>query len=36
MPVVIQSGDSGYIPGNFGLEGPEYLGVYPEYPDLST
>ena len=36
VPVVILSGDSGYIPGNSGPEGPEYPGVYPEYPDLST
>ena len=34
VPVVILSGDSGYIPGNSGPEGPEYPGVYPEFPDF--
>ena len=34
--VEIKSGDSGYIPGDSGLEGPEYPGVYPEYPDKSA
>ena len=34
--VVIKSGDFGYIPGDSGPERPEYLGIYPEYPDKSA
>jgi len=31
-----QSGDSGHSPGDSGPEGPEYSGLYPEYPDKNT
>ena len=31
-----QSGDSGYSLGDSNPEGPEYLGIYPEYPDKPT
>ena len=31
--VVIKSGDSGYIAGDSDPEGPEYPGIYPEFPD---
>jgi len=34
--VEIKSGDSRYIPGDSGPEGPEYPDVYPEYSDKSA
>ena len=34
--VVSKSGDSGYRTGDSGPEGPEYPGIYPEFPVSGT